>query len=47
MPVGADGEPDLSVIEGLEHQLVHEAICACGIATNRLHYDFTEVSFSA
>jgi transposase len=46
VPVGADGEPDLSVIQSLEHQLVHEAICGYGIATDRLHYDFTDVSFS-
>jgi len=46
VPVGADGEPDLSVIQSLEHQLVHAAICTYGIATDRLHYDFTEISFS-
>jgi len=46
VPVRADSEPDLSVIQSLEQQLVHAAICGYGIATDRLHYDFTDVSFS-
>ena len=46
VPVDAAGEPDLSVITQMEHELAHEAISRWGIPVEMLHYDFTDVSLS-
>jgi len=46
VPVGEDGEPDLSRLVELHNRLANTAVCRHGIATDVLHYDFTEVNFS-
>ena len=45
-PVDEDGEPDLSRLTELHNRLANTAVCRHGIATDVLHYDFTEVNFS-
>ena len=46
VPVGEDGEPDLSRLTELHNRLANTAVCRHGIATDVLHYDFTGVDFT-
>jgi len=46
VPVDDNGEPDLSRLTELHNRLANTAVCRHGIATDVLHYDFTEVNFS-
>jgi transposase len=46
VPVDDEGRCDLSLVSQLQHQLAHNAICRFSIATDVLHYDFTDVAFT-
>jgi transposase len=46
VPVDAEGECDLSLLAELLNRLADAAVCRYGIATDVLHYDFTQVSFT-
>lgn len=46
VPVDEQGQCDLSRVGHLQHQLAHTAICRFGVATEVVHYDFTDVAFT-